>query len=130
MFEGVSTNLSWYEAQLPHNEIGDLRYVDYSYWNELTDGTHLVKDGVRNIQKGKVVFDVPNDRFLTFAEAVRNDRHDFEPINLWSQNIDSPLEILESHLRKSAFAIAGDTAPAAFKVPVGLVKLPLISLTQ
>ncbi len=130
MFEGVPTNLRWYEAKLSHNEIGDLRYVDYSYWNALTDGTHLVKDGVRNIQKGKVVFDVPNDRFLMLAEAIRNGKYDFEPIILWGQNIDSPLEILEGHLRTTAFALAGDTAPAVMKVLVGLIEVPLISLTE
>ncbi|MGC1869318.1 MAG: hypothetical protein WA700_00040 [Acidobacteriaceae bacterium] len=36
MFEGVPDDLRWYEAELPRAEIANLRYVDYSYWNELT----------------------------------------------------------------------------------------------
>ncbi len=52
MFEGVPTDLNWYEAELSREEIAQLHYVDYSYWNELTDYTHRVKDAVANIQKG------------------------------------------------------------------------------
>lgn len=63
MFEGIPDGLTWYDAEIARAEIADLRYVDYSYWNELTDNSHLVKDGLANIRKGKVVFEVSNDRF-------------------------------------------------------------------
>jgi len=83
MFEGVPHNLTWYEAELTHGDIANLRYVDYSYWSELTDQSRLVKDAVANIQKGKIVFDVPHDRFLSVAEEIRRGTHIFlEPMIL------------------------------------------------
>ena len=124
MFEGVPDHLTWYEAELTRAEIGNLRYVDYSYWNELTDNTHMVKDGVKNIRKGKVVFGVSNDRFLTFAEKVRNGEYEVEPMILWGQNIASTPEILEGHLRATAFGLAGEKAPATTHVLIGLVHAP------
>jgi hypothetical protein len=120
MFQDVPGNLIWYEADVGREEIGNLRYVNYSYWNELTDHTHLVKNAVANIQKGKVVFNVPNDRFLAVAQGIRNGKHDFEPMILWGDSKDSALQILEGHLRATAFGLAEDEAPETVKVIVGL----------
>jgi hypothetical protein len=120
MFTDVPTDLTWYEAELPRGEIGNLHYVDYSYWNELTDHTHLVKRAVVNIEKGKIVFEVPNDRFLALAGAIRQGKHDFGPMILWGKSADGPLAILEGHLRATAFGLAGDEAPEVVRVIVGL----------
>jgi len=120
IFQGFPDDLTWYEAELARDEIGDLQYVDYSYWNELSDHTHQVKRAVANIQKGKVVFGVSHDRFLTVAEHIRQGKQNLEPMILWSKNTDSPLTILEGHLRATAFGLAGEKAPLTIKVIVGL----------
>jgi hypothetical protein len=124
MFDGVPSDLTWYDAEITRQELGNLYYVDYSYWNELTDNTHLVRDGVKNIQQGKIVFGVPNDRFWAAAEEILSGEHAFEPIILWGKDRDSALEILEGHLRATAFGLAGDKAPAVIKVLVGLSARP------
>ncbi len=121
MFEGVPDSLTWYEAEITREEVGNLRYVDYSYWNELTDGTHLVKDGVRNIRRGKIVYDVPHSRFWAIADNIGRGEYGFEPMILWGQDVGASLVVLEGHLRATAFALAGDKAPAVVKVIVGLV---------
>jgi hypothetical protein len=76
MFQDIPDNLKWYEAELKREEIGDLHYVDYSYWNELTDHTHCVRDAATNIQKGKIVFNVSNDRFLAVSQLIRQGKHE------------------------------------------------------
>jgi hypothetical protein len=124
MFKDIPENLKWYEAELSREEIGSLRYVNYSYWNELTDNTHLVKDGAANIRKGKVVFNISNDRFWAFAERIRHGEYSFGPMILWGQDSSSPLEILEGHMRATALGLAGGKAPAAIEVLVGLVNAP------
>jgi hypothetical protein len=120
MFQDVPDNLHWYEAELKRKEIGNLRYVDYSYWNELTDHTHCVRDAVANIQKGKSVFDVSHDRFWSVSQLIRQAKHDFEPMILWGDDKDSTLEIIEGHLRATTFGLAEDEAPETIKVIVGL----------
>ncbi len=124
MFEGVPDDLTWHEAEIARAEFGNLRYVDYSYWNELTDNTHVVKVGVGNIRKGRIVFGVSNDRFLALAEEIRRGRHNFGPMILWGQDVASPLEILEGHLRATALGLAGEEAPAVVEAIIGLVKAP------
>jgi hypothetical protein len=120
MFEDVPANLTWYAAELTRSEIGDLHYVDYSYWNELTDRTHRVKDGTANIRKGKIVFSVSNGRFLAVAEGIRQGRYKFEPIILWGDSKDATLTILEGHLRATALSLAAEKAPETIKVIIGL----------
>lgn len=120
IFTNFPNDLTWYKAELDRDEVGGLRYVDYSYWNELTDHTHLVKDAVKNIQRGKTVFNVPNDRFLAVAEKIRQGEHDFGPMILWGKDEHSPLTILEGHLRATAFGLAEDKAPGTIKALVGL----------
>lgn len=120
IFTNFPENLAWYLAELNRAEIGNLHYVDYSYWNELTDNTHLVKDAVKNIQDGKIVFNVPNDRFLTLAEKIGNQEHDFEPIIVWGKDEYGALTILEGHLRATALGLAGDKTPKTIKAILGL----------
>lgn len=113
-------DLKWFKAEISREEIGNLRYVDYSYWIELTDHTHLVKDAVKNIQNGKVVVEVSNDRFLEVAEQIRQGNVDFEPMILWGKDEHSPLIILEGHLRATAFGLADKKAPKMVRAIVGL----------
>ena len=94
--------------------------MTYSYWNELTDHTHRVKDAVTNIRKDKIVFNVSHDRFNIVAEDIRQGKHNFEPMIVWGDSKDSTLTILEGHLRATAFGLAGGTAPETIKVIVGL----------
>jgi hypothetical protein len=66
---------------------------------------------------------VPNDRFLAVADEVRAGKV-FEPIIIWGQTIDSPLTILEGHLRATAYCLAADKAPNGIKVIAGFIKKP------
>ncbi|HEU5187320.1 MAG TPA: hypothetical protein VFT87_02335 [Candidatus Saccharimonadales bacterium] len=122
IFKNFPDDLKWFKAEISREEIGDLRYIDYSYWNELTNHTHLVKDAVKNIQNGKVVFDVSNDRFLEVAEQIKQRNVDFEPMILWGDDVHSLLTILEGHLRATAFGLAGVKAPETVTVIAGLRK--------
>lgn len=122
MFEGVPERMTWYAAELSRDEIGQARYVDYDYWNELTDHTRLVKEAVRNIQNGKTVFDVSNDRFLAVAEQIKRHGYSFEPMILWATDRDAPLELLEGHLRATAYYLAGEQAPHTIRAIVGFAR--------
>lgn len=122
MFEGFPERMTWYAAEISRDEIGQARYVDYSYWNELTDHTHLVKDAVRNIQNGKTVFGVSNDRFLAVAEQIKRHGYGFEPMILWATDRDAPLEILEGHVRATAYYLAGEQAPQTIRAIVGFAR--------
>ena len=102
--EGFET-LDWGWVELNQMDVDRLKYIDYSYWNELSDNTRLVHQAVANIEKGKLVFDVPHDRFRSVAKAVEAGVA-LPPIILVQSTHDDSLEILEGHLRATGYALA------------------------
>lgn len=120
MFAGVPTDLAWHETSLSRDEVAALHYVDYSYWNELSGGSHVVRDAVARIRSGVVVYGVPNDRFVELADQICAGRVDLGRIIVWGHGIDGPLELLEGHLRATALGLAGGSAPERIPAIVGL----------
>lgn len=98
-------DVQWTRAELNPGELAQVRYIEYSYWNELSGGTRLPIDAARRIGDGVRAFDVSNQPFLAAARAVaRGER--FPPLILVGQN-HADLVCLEGHLRLTGYALAG-----------------------
>jgi hypothetical protein len=98
-------DVHWTRAELNPTELAQVRYIEYSYWNELSGGSRLPIDAARRIRDGVRAFDVPNQRFLAAARAVaRGER--FPPLILAGRSY-TDLVCLEGHLRLTGYALAG-----------------------
>lgn len=95
----------WQLVELNREEVGSLQYIDYSYWNELSDGTRKVERAATNVAGGKIVFDVPNDRFFSVAKVVEAGTP-LPPIIVVSDHNGNSSEILEGHLRATGYLLA------------------------
>lgn len=101
----ASSSVRWVRAELEPAELARVRYIDYSYWNELSGGSRLPADAAQRIRAGVSVFGVSNQRFLDAADAVaRGER--FGPLILAGQRLDD-LVCVEGHLRLTGYALAG-----------------------
>lgn len=98
-------NYNWTLVTLSREEVCNLHYIDYSYWNELSDNTRKVGQAAQNVANGKVVFDVPNDRFHAVAKSAEVGEN-FLPIIVVSNLNDNEGEILEGHLRATGYVLA------------------------
>jgi hypothetical protein len=105
VFEDFPARVRWIRAVLTPDELARVRYIEYSYWNELSGGSRLPGDAVKRIQAGVRVFGVSNRRFITAARAVRRGEP-FSPLILAGRRRDT-LVCLEGHLRLTAYALAG-----------------------
>ena len=103
--EDFPTGVRWIRAVLAPDELARVRYIDYSYWNELSGGSRLPIDAVPRIREGVRVFDVSNQRFLDAARAVARGEL-FPPLILVGSRRDA-LVCLEGHLRLTGHALAG-----------------------
>ena len=56
------------------------------------------------------------------AALLKNGSNTFEPIIVWATDRDALLEILEGHLRATAYALAGKQAPQAISAIVGFAR--------
>jgi hypothetical protein len=72
LFEHFPTAVKWVRAQLAATELTRVRYIEYSYWNELSGGSRLAADAARRINAGVRPFGVSNERFRRAARALRS----------------------------------------------------------
>jgi hypothetical protein len=115
IFEHFPATVRWVRAWLTPAELAQVRYVEYSYWNEISGGSRLAADAARNIRAGVRPYGVSNQRFIRAARALlRGER--FPPLIL-AGPADDDLVCLEGNLRLTAYALAG--FPAGAECPAG-----------
>jgi hypothetical protein len=115
VFADFPPGVRWEWVTLSRDELETVRYIEYSYWNELSGGSRLPEDAAARIRAGVTVFDVPNDRFERAARDLTDGKR-FPPLILAGEGPDR-LVCLEGHLRLTAYALAG--FPADLECLVG-----------
>jgi hypothetical protein len=115
LFENFPAHVTWTRALLSADEAARVRYLDYSYWVELSGGSRRPADAAARIEAGLRAFDVPNEPFLDAARALIGGER-FPPLILVGERQDD-LVCLEGHLRLTAHALAG--FPAGVECLVG-----------
>ncbi len=119
LFERFPEDVVWYRAILSGDELMQVRYIDYSYWNELSGGTSLPLDAAQTIRSGITIFDQSNDHFLRMAEDLWQGAL-FPPLILTAlSESSSPRVVLEGHNRLTAYALAQESIPAEIEVLIG-----------
>lgn len=83
LFSGFPKKVDWEMVALDKHDLEKIKYINYSYWTELSGGTRLAKDAVVNINKGVEIFNESNDRFFEVAKSLAGG-HKFAPLILVS----------------------------------------------
>ncbi|MEU6232603.1 hypothetical protein [Kitasatospora sp. NPDC047058] len=105
LFENFPTHVTWTRALLSADEAAAVRYLDYSYWVEVSGGSRRPTDAAARVKAGLRAFDVPNEPFVDAAHAVIGGER-FPPLILVGERPDN-LVCLEGHLRLTAYALVG-----------------------
>ena len=108
-------SVTWTRAVLTPAELAAVRYMDYSYWIELSGGTRLPSDAAKRIKAGHRAYGIPNDGAIAAGQAAKAAVR-FPPLILVGETNDN-LVCLEGHLRLTAYALAG--FPAAVECLLG-----------
>jgi hypothetical protein len=117
-FEGFPDDVRWQWMALTPAELAGVRFIDYSYWNELSGGSRLAVDAVPRIHAGVAPFGVPSDGLLDLAQAVAAGAS-FPPLILVTTGPGGAIVVLEGHVRLAAFMLARDDLPDELEVLVG-----------
>lgn len=115
LFEHFPADVRWEWIELTAPELARVRYIEYSYWNELSGGSRLAADAAQRINLGVRPWGVSNERFHSAARALRSGER-FPPLILAGRHRDD-LVCLEGNLRLTAHALAG--CPREIKCLVG-----------
>jgi len=117
-FAGFPDDVRWQWMAITPAELAGVRYIDYSYWNELSGGSRLAVDAAPRIRAGVAPFGVPSDGLLGLAQEVAAGAR-FPPLILVTTGARGALVVLEGHVRLSALMLARDHLPRELEVLVG-----------
>ena len=100
LFERFPKIVEWKYLELNEKDIDNIYYIDYSYWNELSNGTSKPIEAAKVIKSGKVIYEVSNQPFLDGVEY--NKTNEFPPVILITCN-DEKYLIIEGHSRMTVY---------------------------
>lgn len=104
MFERFPTVTEWSLYSFTRDDLERIRYIDYSYWNELSVGTHMPMAAAETIRKGILIYGQDNSGFLRAAEYIRSGGT-FPRMFFLTSDFEN-FVIVEGHLRMTAYALA------------------------
>jgi hypothetical protein len=106
LFKNFPKDIDWYWVELNKEEIENIKYIDYDYWIELTNGSRYAKDSKENILTGKEIFGVSNQPFIDGYKYLK-EGNEFDPIILLASKEDnSKMIVLEGHSRLTSINLA------------------------
>lgn len=100
LFENFPKINEWDFMQLSSDDINRIYYIDYDYWNELSNNTSNPLEAVKVIKLGKEIFGVSNKPILDGVEYLKE--NSFPPIILITCN-DERYLIIEGHSRMTVY---------------------------
>ena len=103
LFERFPMVSEWTLCKFSGTDLENIRYIDYSYWNELSEGTHKPLSAAETIRKGVRIYGVSNEGFLQAAEYVKNGGI-FPKLFFLTADYEN-FVIVEGHQRMTAYAL-------------------------
>ncbi len=103
LFEDFPNQIQWSLCNFISDDLNSIRYIDYSYWNELSNGTHSPLTAALTIQNGIEIYGQSNAGFVKAAEFIKSGGKFPKPILLTSDM--EHFVIVEGHFRITAFAL-------------------------
>ncbi len=90
----------WKLVELSESDIDNIYYIDYDYWNELSNGTSKPVEAAKVIKSGVEIYGVSNRPFLEGVEYNKTNK--FPPVILITCN-DVKYLIIEGHSRMTIY---------------------------
>lgn len=93
----------WNLCSFSASDFENIRYIDYSYWNELSAGTRKPLAAAETIRRGVRIFEVSNEGFLRAAEYIKDGGTFPKPFFITADY--ETFVIVEGHQRMTAYAL-------------------------
>ncbi|MEZ3454646.1 MAG: hypothetical protein K1W17_09800 [Oscillospiraceae bacterium] len=103
LFERFPTEITWSLCNFVNGDLKNIRYIDYSYWNELSQGTRSPFTAAQTILNGIEIYEQSNEGFVKAAKFLKDDGKFLRTILLTSDF--EHFVIVEGHLRMTAYAL-------------------------
>jgi hypothetical protein len=118
VFEELPVHTIWYRALLSRDEVATIRYIDYDYWNAISNNSRLPLIATEAIRAGHVIYGQSTQGFLDVAQALRSGAY-FPELIVVGTSPDAQLTVFEGHLRLTAYMLAPECIPTQLEVVAG-----------
>lgn len=103
LFENFPSQIEWSICSFTEADLKNIRYIDYSYWNELSAGTRSPLTAAKAVRKGVTIYGQSTEGFLNAAKYIENGGR-FQNMIFLTADFKS-FVIVEGHLRMTAYAL-------------------------
>jgi hypothetical protein len=117
LFAGFPQDVMWSRVQLDRNELDAIKYINYSYWVELSGGSRQPRDAARRIAAG--LAEEHRHGYEAIAERIRQ-RGALPEMILVADRAEGRLVVLEGNARLTGYILAGEQAPESIEALFGL----------
>lgn len=118
MFQNFPKDVIWSRALFHKRDLAKVKYINYSYWKEISNNTRLPREAAKKIIKGEKTFDVSNELFFDILSLIEQ-KERFTRMIFVARNRKSRVVILEGHARLTAYFIAPEYIPKSMEVFIG-----------
>jgi hypothetical protein len=118
VFEELPAHTTWYRALVNRDEVAKIRYIDYDYWNEISNNSRLPAVATEVIRTGREIYGQSTQIFLEAAQALREGAH-FPELIVVGASPDAALTVYEGHGRLTAYMLAPECIPEELGVIAG-----------
>ena len=109
LFEGFPEKVDWYHGVLPPDALSRVRFIDYSYWNELSGGSRRPADVLSTLRSGRLptwLSELGTDWCFQFAAQLVTAEAVNDLIVMATPDLGE-LVLLEGHARLTAIFVGG-----------------------
>jgi hypothetical protein len=118
-FEGFPLSIDWGVYRLSKIELSKILYIDYDYWNLLSDGTRLSTNAAKNIKNGLKVYGQSTDVFLEITEKIKTEKT-IQPMILLKSSKNEKMVVFEGHARLTAYSLMNFEYAEYYDVIIGI----------
>ncbi len=119
LFQDFPADVRWYRALARAGDLYDVRYVDYSYWNELSGGSRLAARAAERLRAGlQEVYGQTVTDYWQMSDALQLGAS-FPEMILVARDEAAPLYVLEGHVRLTAYLLRPELIPELLPVIIG-----------
>jgi hypothetical protein len=117
LFEGFPDDVDWWRCWATPDDLAKVRYIDYDFWNECSDGSRDPAIAAARLRDGKPQVPDP-DAVNGIVASLRLGRLP-PPIIVVARSRTDPLVVLEGHTRLTAYVLVPEVLPPRLEVIAG-----------
>ena len=112
IFERFPKELKWFYVEFEVGDIDKIFYLNWEYWNEISNGTSKPTEASKNIYNGVEIFNVSNQPYFKGLEYLENNNK-FNPIVAITCNGEK-FVLIEGHSRMTVYGMKPELFSGTF----------------